>query len=233
MNLCENTSSKVFVDHEGNVGIGTTSPQEKLDVKGNIRTTPTSGDSYPTSQLFNYSHDNISLNFDSWWDGSWKSSDSGSNFRIYKIGDKLRISYASGVTAGDTIYAWASENDNCALAVDSSGNLGIGTPAPVSKLELNGSVGFKITSASNDYIAADDAIILVSSPKTIKLPSAASVPGRMYFIKKVDSSSYVTIECDDGGDLIDGQSSIYVNTTYGGNIVVSDGVSNWYTVAMK
>lgn len=126
-----------------NLGIGTPSPADKLDTKGNIRTTPTGGnDSYPTTQLLNYSHDNVSLNFDSWWDSSWKSSDGGSNFRIYKIGDKLRISYASGVTAGNTINAWASENDNCALVVDSEGAVGIGTTSPAAgtKLDVNGNI---------------------------------------------------------------------------------------------
>jgi hypothetical protein len=124
-----------------NLGVGTPNPADTFDVKGNLRVTAT-GDTYPTAQILNYDHDNVSLNFDSYYTGSgvsgWKSSDYGSNFRIYKIGDKLRISYASGYSAGTTIGMWGSENANVAMAFDNSGRTGVGTVSPNSKLQVNG-----------------------------------------------------------------------------------------------
>jgi hypothetical protein len=107
-----------------------------LDIKYNIKVIA-KDDSYPTAQLLNFSNDNVALNFDSWWDDGWKSSDSGSNFRIYKIGDKLRFSYANGVAQGGTISDWASEDNNCALLIDTKGNVAAGAISPTSILQVD------------------------------------------------------------------------------------------------
>lgn len=81
-----------------------------LNIKG---TTSTAGgpnvqftdaeDTYPLTQLLNYSHDNIFLNFDAYFDGAWKSSDAGSNFILAKSADALRIYANSGVAAGGAL----------------------------------------------------------------------------------------------------------------------------------
>lgn len=63
----------------------------------------TGPDDYPLFQIFNWSRDNIGLNFDSYYDGGWKSSDSGSNFQIYKNGDNLLFRYDSGNSQGSTV----------------------------------------------------------------------------------------------------------------------------------
>lgn len=65
-----------------------------------------SGDNdYPVFFQMNWSHDNISLLFDAYYDGSWRSSDVGSNFKITKDADLLRMSYNSGSTPGDA-FIW-------------------------------------------------------------------------------------------------------------------------------
>jgi hypothetical protein len=104
------------------LGIGSNSPSESLEVRGNIATIP-SADAYPTLQLFDYGHNNLAINFDSYYRNDWLSSNSGSNFRIYKIADTLRFSYASGVSQGSTISAWSSENNNIALVIDKNGGV--------------------------------------------------------------------------------------------------------------
>lgn len=64
----------------------------------------TGTDSYPLIQLLGWSHDNISLNFDSYWDGvNWKSSDSGSNFQFRKNGDNFSVFYDTGILQGNNI----------------------------------------------------------------------------------------------------------------------------------
>lgn len=77
-------------------------------------------DNYPLFQLLNWSHDNVTLCFDSYYAGSgiWRSSDSGSNFQIRKYADKFRINYASGKAQGATIGTW-----NDGLILDTSGDL--------------------------------------------------------------------------------------------------------------
>lgn len=76
----------------------------------------TATDDYPLTQFLNYSHDSVHILFDSYYDGAWKSSDSGSNFAIAKTGDLLEIRYDSGVTEGTGI-TW-----NTGMSMDTSGN---------------------------------------------------------------------------------------------------------------
>jgi hypothetical protein len=78
-------------------------------------------------QILPFTHDNVSINFDSYHDGtSWKSSDAGSNFQIYKLSDSLQFRYAAGVSAGSE-PTWAG-----AINIDSSGNIGINYSTPSS-----------------------------------------------------------------------------------------------------
>jgi hypothetical protein len=68
----------------------------------------TTQDTYPVSQLLNYAHDNVSLNFDSYYTGSvWASSHFGSNFQMYKTSNTLQFNYASSVSQGSTV-TWAT-----------------------------------------------------------------------------------------------------------------------------
>ncbi|MBI5743149.1 MAG: hypothetical protein HY952_01235 [Elusimicrobia bacterium] len=93
----------------------------------------TSLDNYPVFQQLNWTHDNIGMYFDSYYDGSQRSSDAGSNFQIYKNGDYFGIRYASGYAQGSAII-WSS-----GLAMDSSGRVGIGTtPDTTVKLHVAG-----------------------------------------------------------------------------------------------
>lgn len=62
----------------------------------------TASDDYPIFQQLNWGHDNISLNFDMYYDGSWRSSDAGSNYQIYKYVDEFRFAADDGITAGGT-----------------------------------------------------------------------------------------------------------------------------------
>ncbi len=74
-----------------------------------------STDSYPTMQILNYRHDDISIRFDSYWDGANKSSDAGSNYAIFKVSNLFKIMYDSGVAQGSTL-AW-----NTGLSLNTSG----------------------------------------------------------------------------------------------------------------
>ena len=76
-------------------------------------------DDYPLLQILNWRHDAVHLAFDCYYDGSWRSSDAGSNFKITKGNDVLRIDYDSAIAAGSTV-TW-----NNGLVLDTSGDLQI------------------------------------------------------------------------------------------------------------
>ena len=125
-------SPLMTVLQSGDVGIGTTTIPHggvgaaKLALEGgdqNFTTGPhvqmtTASDNHPLMQILAFSHDNVSINFDSYHDGStWKSSDAGTNFQIYKLSDSLQFRYAAGVSAGSE-PTWAG-----AMNIDSSGHV--------------------------------------------------------------------------------------------------------------
>lgn len=90
----------------------------------------TSVDNYPAFQILAYTHDNININFDSYYDGTWRSSDAGSNFRIRKQADKLEIWSETGIAQGSTI-TW-----DRSLAIDTSGRYGFGVD-PSDKIHVS------------------------------------------------------------------------------------------------
>lgn len=84
----------------------------------------TASDNYPLMQILPWSHDNVSLSFDAYWDGSnWKSStSSGGNFQLFKNADKLAIRYAEVNTQGNTISTF-----NNGIVLNSDGHAAVGT----------------------------------------------------------------------------------------------------------
>ena len=95
-------ADEIVIDSSGNVGIGTSSPSEKLDVRGVIRSTGSTG-----------KYTNLVVDSS----GSYIDASHFAQFR----------------TNG------ASSLVN-AMRIDSSGNVGIGTTSPSSKLQVNGTV---------------------------------------------------------------------------------------------
>lgn len=84
----------------------------------------TATDDYPLLQIAAWQHDDIQLRFDNYYDGAEKSSDVGSNFRIAKVSDTLRLQGQDGVAAGGALGTWNG------LTIDVDGHVGIGTTNP-------------------------------------------------------------------------------------------------------
>lgn len=126
----------------GAVGIGTTAPKgsigfAKLAIDGTVSNAAgphvqytTSADNYPVAQQLNWSHDNISLAFDGYYDGAWRSATtSGGTFQIYKIGGQLNFNYSNTNTQGTAITYTNG------MAMDLNGNIGINTtPSSIYRL---------------------------------------------------------------------------------------------------
>lgn len=110
--ITEDNNSLYWNDTNNWLGIGTNAPTARLTLKGTDSTyaggphmeTYTTADSFPQLQILPYTHDNVNISFDAYWDGSaWKSSDAGSNFQFRKSADVLGIWGDTGITAGNTL----------------------------------------------------------------------------------------------------------------------------------
>jgi hypothetical protein len=99
----------------------------------------------------------------------------------------------------------------------------------VEGLVVNKSLTQKLVSKTATYTAADESVILVDSTSgvvTINLPTAASIAGRIYTIKKIDSSvNKVTID-PSGSETMDGETTLELIGQYGIIKLISDG-TNW------
>ena len=131
------TTAAVTIDTSQNVGIGTTSPTQKLDVNGAVNS--------QRIYINNPSNDSVIEFVNS---GTRKSylRDFGSGFNIVEEAAQPIILHT---------------NNTERMRIDSSGNVGIGTTSPNEKLEVNGNIylnngnadGAQITFASNGFSA--------------------------------------------------------------------------------
>jgi len=92
----------------------------------------TSADNYPVSQYINWSHDDIDITFDAYWDGIWRSAyASASSFQIVKWSNLFWIRYAAPGAAGTAITTW-----NPGFVMTSAGLIGLGTNSPQQNLSV-------------------------------------------------------------------------------------------------
>ena len=122
-------TTKMIITGDGNVGIGTTSPSQKLHVAGNIQLTDKAN-----SILFGSSG----------VDGTWSAP------KITRIGTKIIVSDYSGVQFG----GFDGSAYGARMTVLGTGNVGVGTTSPSQKLEVNGNI--KIGDAQKSLYGTGD-----------------------------------------------------------------------------
>lgn len=119
----------------------------------------------------------------------------------------------------------------------SNSQVGINTIIPNSTLEVNGSVGHKITTITTTPTTLDETYNTVvcdngATAITINLPTAVSPAcnGRIYTIKKgASSTAAVTIDAF-GSETIDGASTFLLSDDLGTVAIVSDG-TEWKIIS--
>jgi hypothetical protein len=152
------TSEKVRIAADGNVGIGTTSVNYKLDLSTALTGTTVGS--------------NVVLNIE--------SQASGRDVEI-RLGDTVNSSKRLGYLSGN-FYIASGTTEN--FRIDLNGNVGIGTSSPGAKLDVNGDVYISPnTAGKNTFIlstnASNDARLLMRSDTTTKVDIQAN--GVSYF----------------------------------------------------
>ncbi len=127
-----NSGEKARIDSSGNVGIGTSSPTEKLEVNGNVRI---SGSNQSTLTIG--SGNQVGPHMVNIWGGG-----SGVDYG-YALGGNLRL-YANTSTSNNTILAAPgagairiATNGTERMRITSGGNVGIGSDNPTAKLDIS------------------------------------------------------------------------------------------------
>ncbi len=131
-------TSKLFVNYNtGNVGIGTTSPGAKLDVRGG------SWSSIRNEMSIWLANNGVSGETDwtnnAYYSSGWKYRLADEASRIQMVNGKTTFSSAVVGTA-DGALTWT---DN--VAILQNGNVGIGTVSPGAKLDINGGIMLNTT----------------------------------------------------------------------------------------
>lgn len=126
-----NNINRLWVKNDGNIGIGTTSPNAKLDVNGTILSS--------RLNVAGGNQNSILLNNAS--NGTTTGFLIGRSFASNNLQD---------------LFIYDIENAAFRLNINSSGNIGIGTTNPLSKLEVHGSAVFNEGSTDSDFRVESD-----------------------------------------------------------------------------
>ena len=180
------TSGSALVFDGTNLGVGTSSPAYKLDVKGNIRSGLAST---TTGEIAFFSASN---------DSQMGIINNATEFKIYST-------YAS--TAGyKPINFYTS--DTLKMTLDADGDLGIGTSSPGQKLDVNGSIN--VSSSGNIFTASSSGIFFNGSGSySTGIYNNAS--GSLLF----DTNGSNRARIDSSGNLLVGTTSTFGKlTTY-------------------
>lgn len=121
------------------------------------------------------------------------------------------------------------------LNVNNNGNVAVGTTSTTSRLHVEGamSTAIKTVSTAGTYtVTPRDSTLLVNATGgsiTILLPACSGCTGRMYVIKRIDSSGNSISVTSDGGELIDGSATYSLTTIYQ-KIKVQTNGANWWII---
>lgn len=113
------------------------------------------------------------------------------------------------------------------ISISVNAQVGVGTSSPKSMLDVNGSLGTKVSAiTANTTLDINYSVVLCnsSSAMTVTLPAAATCSGRQYTIKNINTGA-VTIT-PNGSETIDAETFYKLSQQYDIISIVSNG-TNW------
>jgi|GEM_PF-1381417 len=173
------------------------------------------------------------------------------NYGMYTGGDNARINY--GIYSRAARMSGSNTKTNYAYYADAFGGtdsnysfygnkgtffnryaVSIGTEVANSTLHINGSMSLPVTTKTGTYTAtiSDYSILCDASTTafTVNLPAAAAIKGRIYVIKKTDSSANnITID-GNSSESIDGNAT-YLLTAKNKYIMIQSDGTNWQIIS--
>ncbi len=146
---------------------------------------------------------------------------------LYTTGNDFAIGNATA-SKNLILFTGGTATGNERMRIDGSGNVGIATTTPNSTLQNSGSFALSIFPTNGNYTAsATDYTIVGNSTtatKTITLPTAVGITGRIYVIKRTGTQTLNIATTS--SQTIDGVTTKSLTVQYNQMTVQSDG-SNW------
>jgi hypothetical protein len=115
--------------------------------------------------------------------------------------------------------------------INNGTNVGIGTTSPVSNLDIQGSLGYKVNTitVATTLNQTHNVVLCNTGPYTVTLPAAASNNGKVYYIKNIDAEGDdITID-GNASETIDGGLTFLLDPYKHAVRIVSDGAS-WHVL---
>jgi len=201
-------SVKMTLDSSGNVGIGTTSPTQKLEIHGNVKIGDASADNY-VQAVFSDGTETRMHGY------GFYMSRTNSYIRPTSDGSQILVIGTENNTwnyvALDTNYFTVSTNASEHLRVTNIGNVGIGTTSPAFKLHILGTGGGDSTFTGGVLIDNNNA---TDGEPTLAFRVNSMVAGGNYWLTGLNQSNNYSIAY--GPSLTDGNTLFKIQSN--GNV---------------
>jgi hypothetical protein len=167
-----NSSMAKHIFEAGNVGIGTTTPEAKLDVNGNIAVRGT-----------------MALTGTLYTGGGAKLLAVDNTGNVITTTTPAGTSLPSGSLSQTLRYGSSGWESTSTLIVNNSSNVGIGTTTPESKLDVNGSLAVRgaVSLTGPSYINQGSRLLMVDNSGAVSVTSTIPGGGGDYVSKTGDT----------------------------------------------